>query len=76
MNGSGAKVKIVWKQEPFRSSVTPGIESGIFPLDSFGRACAYSLGKPVSKVAKEFVESWCGLEGCISKIISIEEVEE
>lgn len=73
---NGTRVKITWKQEPFRSNVSPGIETGIFPMDSFGRACAYSLGKPVSKVAKEFVESWCGLEGCISKIVSIEEVIE
>lgn len=75
MNGS-AKVRIIWKQEPIRSGVIPGIRSGVFPLEAFGRACAYSLGKPVSKAAKEFVENWCGLEGCISKIISIEEVEE
>lgn len=70
---NGARVKITWKQEPLKCGVTRGIETGIFPMDSFGRACAYSLGKPVSKVAKEFVENWCGLEGCISKIVSIEE---
>ena len=73
---NGTRVKIIWKQIPLKSNVIPGIESGIFPMDSFGRACACSLGKPVSKVAKEFVESWCGLEGCISKIVSIEEVIE
>jgi len=68
-------IRISWKQDanPCRGAEA-GQYSGRFPMESFGRACAYNLGKNTKQIAAEFVESWCGLEGCNVKVISIEEV--
>jgi len=74
--GMTVHIKIVWKQNAHPGKgIVAGEDSGIFPMESFGRACAYNLGKTVKKIAGEFVEGWCGLEGCDVRVISIEEVE-
>ena len=73
---NGQNVKIVWKQKanPTRD-VAAGYETGIFPIHSLMLKLSLNRSSTVNKVAKDFVEEWCGIEGCIDRIVSIEEVE-